>query len=118
MGGRLITITTDDENDLDALELPAPDDDRDESLLHLPPPHCPDDPLNADGLDYEWPELEDVDRDILGPERSLAWDIRRDDVEVRYHLSAQGRTPMGFWLATSHGDELPRVGREAVITAR
>ncbi|SJL08340.1 uncharacterized protein ARMOST_11703 [Armillaria ostoyae] len=74
--GRIITITTDDENDLDALELPLPDDDGDDSLLHLPPPRRPDDPLNADGLDYEWPELEDVDRQILGPERSLAWEIQ------------------------------------------
>ncbi|SJL11388.1 uncharacterized protein ARMOST_14791 [Armillaria ostoyae] len=79
---RVITITTDDENDLDALELPLPDDDGDDSILHLPPPRQPDDPLNADGLDYEWPSLEDVDRDILGPERSLAWEIRRDDVEL------------------------------------
>ncbi|SJL15201.1 uncharacterized protein ARMOST_18687 [Armillaria ostoyae] len=118
MGGRLITITTDDENDLDALELPAPDDDGDDSLLHLPPPRRPDDPLNADGLDYEWPELEDVDRDILGPQRSLAWEIRRNDVEVRYNLAAHNRTPMDFYLATTYGDELPRLGREAVITAR
>ncbi|SJL18529.1 uncharacterized protein ARMOST_22122 [Armillaria ostoyae] len=65
---RVITITTDDEDDLDALELPLPDDDGDESILHLPPPRRPDDPLNADGLDYKWPELEDVDRQILGPE--------------------------------------------------
>ncbi|SJL04702.1 uncharacterized protein ARMOST_08072 [Armillaria ostoyae] len=82
--GHLITITTDDENDLDALELPLPDDDGDDSILHLPPPRRPDDPLNADGLDYEWPSLEDVDREILGPERSLAWDIRRDDVEPEF----------------------------------
>ncbi|SJL17948.1 uncharacterized protein ARMOST_21519 [Armillaria ostoyae] len=34
---RVITITTDDENDLDPLELPFPDDDGDDSILHLPP---------------------------------------------------------------------------------
>ncbi|SJL00848.1 uncharacterized protein ARMOST_04162 [Armillaria ostoyae] len=112
-GGRLITITTDDEDDLDTLELPLPDDDRDDSLLQLPPPHRPDDPLNPDGLDYEWPELEDVDRQILRPERSLAWDIRRNDVEVRYNLAAYNRVPMDFYLATTYGDELPRLGREA-----
>ncbi|SJL18608.1 uncharacterized protein ARMOST_22205 [Armillaria ostoyae] len=118
MGERLITITTDDEDDLDALELPAPDDDGDESLLHLPPPRRPDDPLNADGLDYEWPELEDIDRDILGPERSLAWEIRRNDVEVRYNLATRGRPSMGFWLAISNGDDLPRLGREAGLDYR
>ncbi|SJL18916.1 uncharacterized protein ARMOST_22518 [Armillaria ostoyae] len=115
---RVITITTDDENDLDALELPLPDDDGDDSILHLPPPRRPDDPLNADGLDYEWPSLEDVDRDILGPERSLTWDIRRDDVEVRYNLAAHNRVSMDVYLAATYGDELPRLGREAVLAAR
>ncbi|SJL13333.1 uncharacterized protein ARMOST_16773 [Armillaria ostoyae] len=99
---RVITITTDDENDLDALELPLPDDDGDDSILHLPPPRRPDDPLNADGLDYEWPSLEDVDRDILGPERSLAWEIRRDDVEVRYNLAAHNRVSMDAHLAATY----------------
>ncbi|SJL15410.1 uncharacterized protein ARMOST_18907 [Armillaria ostoyae] len=110
---RLITITTDDEYDLDALELPLPDDDGDDSILHLPPPRRPDDPLNIDGLDYEWPRLEDVDREILGPERSLAWDMRRDDVEVRYNLATHNRISMDLHLATTYGDELPRLGREA-----
>ncbi|SJL08909.1 uncharacterized protein ARMOST_12283 [Armillaria ostoyae] len=99
---RVITITTDDENDLDALELPLPDDDGDDSILHLPPPRRPDNPLNADGLDYEWPSLEDVDRDLLGPERSLAWEIRRDDVEVRYNLAAHNRISMDAHLATTY----------------
>ncbi|KAK0414406.1 hypothetical protein EV421DRAFT_1918156 [Armillaria borealis] len=116
--GRLITITTDDKNNLDALELPLPDDDGDDSILHLPPPRRPNDPLNADGLDYEWPRLENVDREILGPERSLAWDIRRDDVETWYNLAAHNRVPMDLYLATTYGDVLPRLGREAVITAR
>ncbi|SJL08164.1 uncharacterized protein ARMOST_11527 [Armillaria ostoyae] len=116
--GRLITITTDDENDLDALELPLPDDDGDDSVLHLPPPRRPDDPLNADGLDYEWPELAEVDRQILGPERSIAWDIQRNDVEVRYNLAAHNRITMDEHLAITYGDELPRLGRAAVITAR
>ncbi|SJL02764.1 uncharacterized protein ARMOST_06100 [Armillaria ostoyae] len=31
---------------------------------------------------------------ILGPERSLAWEIRRDDVEVRYNLAAHNRVSM------------------------
>ncbi|SJL17578.1 uncharacterized protein ARMOST_21130 [Armillaria ostoyae] len=115
---RVITITTDDENDLDALELPFPDDDGDDSILHLPPPRRPDDPLNADGLDYEWPSLEDVNREILGPERSLAWEIRRDDVEVRYTLAAHNRVSMDIHLAATYGDELPRLGREAVLAAR
>ncbi|SJL16147.1 uncharacterized protein ARMOST_19666 [Armillaria ostoyae] len=115
---RVITITTDDENNLNALELPLPDDDGDDSVLHLPPPRRPDDPLNPDGLNYEWPALEDVDRQILGPERTLAWEIRRDDVETRYNLAAHNCVPMDYYLATTYGDELPRLGREAVITAR
>ncbi|SJL18406.1 uncharacterized protein ARMOST_21995 [Armillaria ostoyae] len=100
--GRVITITTDDENDLDALELPFPDDDGDDSILHLPPPRRPDDPLNADGLDYEWPSLEDVNREILGPERSLAWEIQRNDVEVRYNLAAHNRVSMDAHLAATY----------------
>ncbi|SJL08322.1 uncharacterized protein ARMOST_11685 [Armillaria ostoyae] len=111
--GRLITITTDDENDLDALELPLPDDDGDDSILHLPPPRRPNDPLNPDGLDYEWPSLEEVDRQILRPERSLAWEIRRTDIETRYNLAAHNRIAMDFYLATTYDpDTAPSRGHE------
>ncbi|SJL18642.1 uncharacterized protein ARMOST_22239 [Armillaria ostoyae] len=42
-----------------------------------------DDPLNPHGLDYEWPELDAIDRAYLGPYRSQAWELRRIDVEQR-----------------------------------
>ncbi|SJL04856.1 uncharacterized protein ARMOST_08227 [Armillaria ostoyae] len=42
-----------------------------------------DDPLNPHGLDYEWPELEAIDRAYLGPYRSQAWELRRLDIEQR-----------------------------------
>ncbi|SJL16417.1 uncharacterized protein ARMOST_19941 [Armillaria ostoyae] len=34
-----------------------------------------DDPLNPHGHDYEWPELEAIDRAFLGPYRSQAWEL-------------------------------------------
>ncbi|SJL08497.1 uncharacterized protein ARMOST_11861 [Armillaria ostoyae] len=42
-----------------------------------------DDPLNPNGHDYEWPELDAVDRAFLGPYRSQAWELRRLDIEQR-----------------------------------
>ncbi|SJL18195.1 uncharacterized protein ARMOST_21773 [Armillaria ostoyae] len=42
-----------------------------------------DDPLNPNGADYEWPELDAVDRAFLGPYRSQAWELRRLDIEQR-----------------------------------
>ncbi len=34
------------------------------------------DPFNWEGPDYEWNALEQIDRDILGPERVEAWELR------------------------------------------
>ncbi|SJL17084.1 uncharacterized protein ARMOST_20626 [Armillaria ostoyae] len=42
-----------------------------------------DDPLNPNGSDHEWPELDAVDRAFLGPYRSQAWELRRLDIEQR-----------------------------------
>ncbi|SJL04343.1 uncharacterized protein ARMOST_07709 [Armillaria ostoyae] len=42
-----------------------------------------DDPLNPNGTDHEWPELDAVDRAFLGPYRSQAWELRRLDIEQR-----------------------------------
>ncbi len=42
-----------------------------------------EDPFNVDGPDFEWPELDEVDRDILGAARVTAWEFRRRDVEDR-----------------------------------
>ncbi|SJL07044.1 uncharacterized protein ARMOST_10387 [Armillaria ostoyae] len=40
-----------------------------------------DDPLNAHGGDYEWPELGAIDRVILSPYRSQAWELHRLDIK-------------------------------------
>ncbi|PBK96567.1 hypothetical protein ARMGADRAFT_1076727 [Armillaria gallica] len=34
-----------------------------------------DDPFNPRGSDYEWPKLQGVDQEILGPHRSAAWEL-------------------------------------------
>ncbi|SJL18929.1 uncharacterized protein ARMOST_22531 [Armillaria ostoyae] len=39
------------------------------------PPRANDNPLNPNGPDYEWPILSAVDRQILGPHRSQAWEL-------------------------------------------
>ncbi|PBK76315.1 hypothetical protein ARMSODRAFT_969055 [Armillaria solidipes] len=36
-----------------------------------------DDPLNPHGADYEWPSLDAINRAVLGPYHSHAWEIRR-----------------------------------------
>ncbi len=40
-------------------------------------------PFNVDGPDFEWPELSDADRGIMGIARATAWEFRRRDVEDR-----------------------------------
>ncbi|SJL06245.1 uncharacterized protein ARMOST_09581 [Armillaria ostoyae] len=59
-----------------------------------------DDPLNPNGADYEWPELEAIDRAYLGPYRSQAWELRRLDIEQRSRFEGPGnRVRMGWYLA-------------------
>ncbi|SJK97314.1 uncharacterized protein ARMOST_00566 [Armillaria ostoyae] len=59
-----------------------------------------DDPLNAHGGDYEWPELGAIDRVILGPYRSQAWELRWLDIEQQSpFLTPDERVPMGYYLA-------------------
>ncbi len=36
-----------------------------------------EDPFNVDSPDFEWPELDEVDRDVLGAARVTAWEFRR-----------------------------------------
>ncbi|SJL17567.1 uncharacterized protein ARMOST_21119 [Armillaria ostoyae] len=65
---------------------PLPDSDSDSSEYGGNEPVAEredDDPLNPHGADYEWPELEAIDRAILGPYRSQAWELRRVDIESR-----------------------------------
>ncbi|SJL10435.1 uncharacterized protein ARMOST_13821 [Armillaria ostoyae] len=75
-----------------------------------------DDPLNPNGADYEWPELDAVDRAFLGPYRSQAWELRRLDIEQRSRYEGpENRVRMGYYLATERGPRIPRRGREATI---
>ncbi|SJL14678.1 uncharacterized protein ARMOST_18143 [Armillaria ostoyae] len=78
-----------------------------------------DDPLNPHGADYEWPELDAVDRAFLGPYRSQAWELRRLDIEQRSRYEGpENRVQMGYYLATERGPRIPQRGREATIRAR
>ncbi|SJL05428.1 uncharacterized protein ARMOST_08795 [Armillaria ostoyae] len=78
-----------------------------------------DDPLNPNGSDHEWPELDAVDRAFLGPYRSQAWELRRLDIEQRSRYKGpENRVRMGYYLATERGPRIPRRGREATIRAR
>ncbi|SJK99231.1 uncharacterized protein ARMOST_02522 [Armillaria ostoyae] len=78
-----------------------------------------DDPLNPNGSDHEWPELDAVDRAFLGPYRSQAWELRQLDIEQRSRYKGpENRVRMGYYLATERGPRIPRRGREATIRAR
>ncbi|KAK0224862.1 hypothetical protein EDD85DRAFT_959125 [Armillaria nabsnona] len=62
------------------------------------------DPFNPRGLDYEWNELEQIDRDILGPHRVNAWELRRVDVEARTLWPHEWtRENMAYFLAINRG---------------
>ncbi len=66
-----------------------------------------EDPFNVDGPDYEWPELEEIDRDIMGAARATAWEFRRNDVKSRAVDGVPGpREPMGLYLAHNRGESL------------
>ncbi len=62
------------------------------------------DPFNWEGPNYEWNELEEIDREILGPERVEAWELRWADVEARTSRQHAGtREDMAYFLATHRG---------------
>ncbi|SJL14417.1 uncharacterized protein ARMOST_17873 [Armillaria ostoyae] len=78
-----------------------------------------DDPLNPHGLDYEWPELDAIDRAYLGPYRSQAWELQHLNVEQRSRFEGpENRRRMGRYLAVERGPPIPRLGRDATIAAR
>ncbi len=67
------------------------------------------DPLNPHAPNYDWPHLSRVDREIFGPERVRAWELRQRDVDRR--VERRGRNPrtrqsMDRFLATHRGDPL------------
>ncbi len=70
-----------------------------------------EDPFNADGPDFEWPELAPVDCEILGFTRAHAWDAQRRDVEERTtdHLPGS-RELMDIYLALNRGEPLDSPG--------
>ncbi len=79
------------------------------------------DPLNPHLFDYDWPNLSTVDREIFGPERVRAWELRQRDIDGR--LEGRGRhsrprQSMDRFLATHRGDPLVETNLEAQITAR
>ncbi len=64
----------------------------------------PTDPFNWEGPDYEWNALEQIDQDILSPERVEAWELRRADIEARTDWQHRGtRKDMEYFLATNRG---------------
>ncbi len=66
-----------------------------------------EDPFNVDGPDFEWPELEDVDREIMGRARATAWEFRRRDVEDRAVDGIPGpRESVALYLALHRGEPL------------
>ncbi|PBK60091.1 hypothetical protein ARMSODRAFT_1026871 [Armillaria solidipes] len=65
------------------------------------PPQADTDPLNPNGPNYEWPLLSAVNRQILGPHCSQAWELQRH-----------------WYLAIYRGDPIERPGVQAQITTR
>ncbi|PBK85105.1 hypothetical protein ARMGADRAFT_1036601 [Armillaria gallica] len=63
-------------------------------------------PFNARGGDYEWNQLKQVDRDILGPYAVEAWELRRADVEACTRIPEWNGTQehMEYFLAVHRGD--------------
>ncbi len=79
------------------------------------------DPLNPHSLDYDWPHLSQVDREIFGPERVRAWELRQQDVDRRMEgreRDPRTRQSMDQFLATHQGDPLSGTSIEAQITTR
>ncbi len=79
------------------------------------------DPLNPHTPDYDWPNLSQVDREIFGPERVRAWELRQRDVDRRMEgrgRDSRPRQSMDRFLATHRGDPLVGTSLEAQITAR
>ncbi len=66
-----------------------------------------EDVFNIDGPDFEWPELSEVDREIMGVARTVAWEWRQHDVENRSTNGQPGlREPMALYLALNQGEPL------------
>ncbi len=54
------------------------------------------DPLNPHSLNYDWPNLSQVDREIFGPERVRAWELRQRDVDGRLEGHDRHSRPRQF----------------------
>ncbi|PBL04535.1 hypothetical protein ARMGADRAFT_1070980 [Armillaria gallica] len=66
-------------------------------------------PFNPRGRDYEWNQLAQVDRDILGPYAVEAWELRRADVEAHTRIPEWNSTHehMEYYLARSPPEPTP-----------
>ncbi len=101
-----IRIRPDVPEDIPANESNAEDQRTSRELLTLDV-RGEEDPFNVDGPDFEWPEPDEVDRDILGAARLTAWEFRRRDVEDRAVNGIPGpRESMGPYLALNRGEPL------------
>ncbi len=101
-----IRIRPDVPDDVTADE-PDPNDGRTSREILQLEDRRDEDPFNVEGPDYEWPELEQVDRDIMGAARATAWEFRRRDVEDRAVDGIPGpRESMALYLALHRGEPL------------
>ncbi len=93
-----VDVTTDE---------PEPIDERTSRELLTLELRGQEDPFNVDGPDFEWPELDEVDRNDMGAARVTAWEFRRRDVEDRAVDGIPGpREPMALYLALHRGEPL------------
>ncbi len=84
-----------------------PEDQRTPRELLLLETRGEEDPFNIDRPDFEWPELSQVDREIMGIARATAWEFRRRDVKDMVTDSLPGpREPMALYLALNRGEPL------------
>ncbi|KAK0438267.1 hypothetical protein EV421DRAFT_1738594 [Armillaria borealis] len=79
-------------------------------ITDLPAPRSNNDPLNEFGGDYDWPILADIDRELLGPQHSAAWEIRWRDVVLRSpNNNPPPRPTMEEYLARQRDNCVPRL---------
>ncbi|KAK0184028.1 hypothetical protein F5146DRAFT_1145993 [Armillaria mellea] len=95
---------------------PSPDSGSNEP--DIPHHDAINDPLNLRSADHDWPALAQVDRDILGPAQSEAWEYQCADLKARAGWHAPICPDMDEWLAINWGDNIPRRGRAAAIQAQ
>ncbi len=82
-------------------------------------PRQPGDPLYPHGFDYEWPELAPIDREILSPKCTAAYELRWQDLERQFeYRNWRVQEPMDFYLTIAWGDPIIEPGSDRTIEAR